>query len=125
MGGISSNDTLIYKSMLYKYPISTGDSWQVHRLLYDTYLQEFVIEDTLTTFTCVATDEKFATSAGAFTCYVYHHRITIYEEPGEPIEDWDFYEYMAPGIGHVGTLIRSGVDGHLKWKIGLYDYQIN
>ena len=43
MGGISGNDTLIYKSMVYKFPISKGESWQAHRIYYDYFLQEFEV----------------------------------------------------------------------------------
>ncbi len=125
MGGISSTDTLVHKMLLYKYPAQEGDSWEIQRLLYSYYTQEYEIEDTTTTYTCVATDEEFNTPAGTFICYVYHHRITIWEEPGLPIEDWDYYEYYAPNVGRVGTLIRSGLDGRLKWKTWLFDYRVD
>ncbi len=125
LGGMSSTDTLVHKMLGYKYPAQEGDSWEIQRLLYNFYTQEFELEDTTTIYTCVATDEAFTTPAGTFTCYVYHHRVTIWEEPGLPIEDWDYYEYYAPGVGLVGTLIRSGIDGHLKWKTWLYDYQVD
>lgn len=121
LGGISSSDTLLKRILQLKYPVNAGESWQVPRLVYDLIERRFLIEDTLT-YTCISTNEQFETPAGAFDCYVYHHRI----RPADDINDyWDYYEYYNLEIGHVGTIIKSLKTNYIIFKILLYNDSIN
>jgi hypothetical protein len=118
LGGLASKDTLIDKLLYLKYPVARGDTWIAPHLTYDLILNRFFVDDTLS-YNCVSTDEELVTPAGTFQCYVYHHRIRPEEDV---LEYWDYYEYYALGIGKVGTIIRSSLDGSMKSKSLLYLY---
>ena len=112
-GGIASEDTLIDKLLYLKYPVARGDTWKAPHLTYDILIKRFFVDDSLS-YCCVSTNEQLDTPVGTFECYVYHYRIRPEEDV---LEYWDYYEYYVPGIGKVGTVIKSSLDGTLKYKI--------
>lgn len=120
LGGLASEDTLIDKLLYLKYPVARGDTWIAPHLTYDVLMKRFFVDDTLN-YSCVSTNERLGTPAGTFECYVYHYRIRPEEDV---LEYWDYYEYYVPGIGKVGTIIRSSLDGSMKYKSLLYQFVV-
>lgn len=103
LGGISSNDTLMNRTLLYKYPIRKGESFPVPCLTYHLYEHKWNYTDTLT-FTCVDDSAWFHTETDSFLCVVYNYK----REQAEDVSEWlDAYEYFHPGIGCVGKIIKS------------------
>lgn len=121
LGGISIRDTLVRKVLKLKFPVEVGESWQFPSLAYDLGERKFVLDDTLT-FTCVSTDTPFVTLVDTFQCYVYKYS----QRPEEDVlEIWDYFFYYTPGVGLVGTEIRSQTFGGLKSRSRLYDFHVN
>jgi hypothetical protein len=120
LGGFSSSDTLIKKVFLLKYPASPGDTWTVPHIVFDSYLNKFVIKDS-TNYDCVATNQELSVPCGTFSCYVYHFRM---KPASDVVEEWDYYQYHAPQIGLIGTIVKSSIDSTTKFKILLYKYNV-
>jgi len=106
LGGISPNDTLFYKSLMFKYPANVGESWSTIRINNDFY-GRFYFFDTLK-IDLVSKDETIDTPAGKFKCHVYHYR----KKPVDDVNvEWDYYHYYLPGIGRVAYITKSTSDG--------------
>jgi len=121
MGGRTSSDSIFVKLFLLKNPALSGDTWQVPRLVYYFYSGQFGIQDTLV-YDCFATNEEMVTLVGTFTCTVFHHRV---QPQPDVFEQWDYYEYYAVGVGPVATIVKSSIDGSLKFKTLLSEYSVN
>ena len=120
LGGISPTDMFISKIFRYKYPADVGEEWQWYRLACRYVDLKFTLSDTLT-ITCVGKNEPFETRAGTFKCYVYNYQ----RLPAEDVsEKWDYYLYYAPGIGKVGSIIRSTLDNSIKFRRILIRYYV-
>ncbi len=120
LGGFGSEDTLILSVLNIKFPAAQGDSWRVPHLVFDVLLRKFTVRDTLV-YSCISTGDQLATPVGTFDCHVYHYRIRPEDDVSEY---WDYYDYYAPDIGKVGTVIRSSYDGSLKRRQLLYKYTL-
>jgi len=121
LGGMNSRDILVEAILKLRYPVLPGETWQVLHLVYNYYEGKFIFEDTLT-YQCIATDTEFETLVGTFICHEYHYRIHPEEDV---LEDWDVYNYYAPGIGPVGLVVKSSLNGFIKWRRVLFSYKIN
>ncbi len=120
LGGFASEDTLVLSALNIRFPVAQGDSWRVSHLVFDLLLRKFTVLDTLV-YSCISTADQLATPAGTFDCYVYHYRIRPEDDVSEY---WDYYDYYAPDIGKVGTVIKSSLDGSLKRRQLLYRYTL-
>jgi len=123
LGGIAEKDTIFFKSLFLKYPVSYGETWELPYVYYDAQNQRFEFSDTTTKYTCIYTDEAFNTEAGEFKCIVYHFR----EKQAEDVLGyWEYNLYYSPSVGFVGAEIR-GSYGNSNWldrTIVLKDYKI-
>ena len=113
LGMVAPTDTFITEPVLeYKYPVEVGESWQVPVLVYNPYEGGIFFGDTLT-YACAAEDEPFATPLDTFQTVVYHYYY-------HPVEDvlayWHFFQYVAPGVGPVGTAGYSSFDSDYLYE---------
>ncbi len=101
LGGIAENDTLLYKTLLYKYPAEVGESWKTVRISY-VYDLGFYFLDTLTV-SLVSKNETISTPAGDFNAYVYSYR----KHPSDDIAgELNYYHYFIPELGRVAYITR-------------------
>lgn len=120
LGGISPTDTLLYKTLLFKYPAEVGESWRVIRINYDDYEEKFYFDDTLTV-SLVSKNEIIETPAGKFKCHVYSYR----KRPADDVSvKWDYYHYYLPGLGRIAYITRSSDDQSIRDRILLSDYKV-
>lgn len=102
LGGIAERDTLLYKSLLFKYPARVGESWTAIRINYDQAFGNFYFFDTLSV-SLVSKDEPIVTPADTFQCYVYTYR----KKPSYDIAlELDYYHYYIPKLGRVAYITR-------------------
>ncbi|MHA2028917.1 MAG: hypothetical protein ACW99Q_05965 [Candidatus Kariarchaeaceae archaeon] len=123
-GALTENDTLISKTLLFKYPTNIGDSWFMHN--FRIHLDGTISIADSVQIECYANDEKFETLIGNYDCHVYHYqiisvfgktlsllnKITDYPEnllsiiePDDSTYILDIFLYYKPGIGRVGAFI--------------------
>jgi len=120
LGGISPTDTLLYKTLLFKYPAEIGESWRVVRINYDDYEEKFYFNDTLTV-SLTSKNEVIETPAGKLKCHVYSYR----KRPADDVAtEWDYYHYYIPGLGRVAYTEKSTYDQRIKGKVLLLDYKL-
>ena len=124
LGGLTKTDTLITMYLKLKYPSVENDSYQVIGLRYSRSNEIFYIKDTLM-FSLVSTSDTLETPAGKFTgCYVYNYRI----KQADDVSGFDdFHDYFVPGVGLVGTIVRTVVrnkSGGITYKLLLSSYSI-
>lgn len=124
LGGLTKTDTFVTKYLKQKYPATKEDSYQVPRLVYSRSNEIFYIKDTLM-FSLVSTSDTLETPAGKFTgCYVYNYRI----KQADDVSGFDdFHDYFVPGVGLVGTIVRTVVrnqPGGITYKLLLSSYSI-
>jgi len=120
LGGVSPTDTLLYKTLLFKYPAEMGESWRVIRINYDDYAEKFYFYDTLTV-SLVSKNETIETPAGKFKCHVYSYR----KKPADDVfVKWDYYHYYIPGLGRVAYITRSSDDQSIRDRVLLSDYKV-
>ncbi len=96
-GTMSSMHTRIVRSLLVKYPVSVGDTWQ------HAYIETSRVE-------CVAVNEEYETPAGTFKCHVYKFQTPHY----------DIYSYYVPTIGAVAHIAKQ--NGEILFKQSLFRY---
>ncbi len=121
-GGVSPTDTLIVKELWRKYPGQAGESWLVSLMIYRSLTTfKFEIADTQKV-DLIATNEPFETPLGNLRCYVYRYPYPVSDDV---FPEWDAFEYYAPGIGLVGMVVKSRLDGRLLGQRVLYDYRVN
>lgn len=104
VGGISSTDTLIQKSIYYKYPESVGQSWDFFAASYNFNSSTFFVIDTIA-IEVISLNDTFETEFASYkNCYVYR-----YSEigQGDGVFHWHHYIYIKPGIGIVGVETRD------------------
>ena len=121
MGAITDNDTLLIKSLAYKYPAEIGDSWERLVIDYSNPAEKFYIADTLT-FSLIDKGVKYQSEIGDFNCYLYEFQ--GYPSPDIPT-NWRFKYYLSPGNGIVGRLTTSDLDNSVKQDYSLIEYKIN
>jgi hypothetical protein len=97
-GGITGKGTYaVSKSINYKYPVRTGDSWPCD---YITVAADTFRVDSTYIKDCSAASETLTTEAGAFNCVVYHSQARY-------LSGWeDIYSYYSPGVGYVGYIYK-------------------
>jgi len=104
-------DNVIGKSLIYKYPVMAGESWQA--LIFFAGFSS-VPSDVI----CLSTNEKFNTPLGDMECHLYRY----------PVIDMDSYSfeyvYVKKGLGIVGY-IRKSVDGISHRKGTLKSFVVN
>lgn len=130
-GYYSSYDTLIYPSLIYKYPIIVGSKWN--------HITTSNVSEQLDTliYDCLSDDTVFTTPLGSFNCYVYHYSIPTSGRGGLGIcpnqkylttllkqttnDTAQIYIYCTPGIGLIGgeTYIDSLVSKSVLSEYGL------
>ena len=120
-GGLARTDTLLTSLLNYRYPAKVGEKWPLVRLSFSNERREFYRRDPLT-MQLVAKDEPFVTPAGTFRCHVYKFS---FKPSDDVLEEWDVYEYYAPGVGRVGEVVRGQMDDRVINKLTLYDYHLN
>lgn len=118
LGGISKTDTLLYKALLFKYPVQGGESWNVIRINYDDANQRFYFFDTLAV-SLVSKDEPIETPAGEFKCYVYKYSK---RSAFDVYENWDYYHYFTPGIGRAAYIQINSITGRPLDRLYLMEY---
>lgn len=101
LGGIAATDTLLYKSLLFKYPAKVGESWTAIRINYDSVYEKFYFFDTLSV-SLVSKNEAIETPGGGFNCYVYSYRRQL-SDIAVPL---NYYHYYVPGLGRVAYITR-------------------
>ena len=117
-GGMSDEDTLIWKYLEYKYPVEVGESWHVPWISCSRKEHHFYFEDTLA-YECISFDHEFKTPLGTYNCIVYHYQIKLADDVAKPR---DVYDYFMPGIGFIGrTYGRQERPYHTQL---LYSYYI-
>jgi hypothetical protein len=87
MAVTAPNDTLLTFAPYLKCPVGVRESWEVPVVEFDSYAQRLVVTRRRKV-ECVDVKARIGTSAGEFSCIVYHWR----ERP-EPdvLEEWDYY----------------------------------
>tara|TARA_R110002124_G_scaffold109723_2_gene263122 strand:- start:3097 stop:3852 length:756 start_codon:yes stop_codon:yes gene_type:complete len=127
-GGISPSDTLLLRSMQYRYPTKAGEQQEFPTLSYSFSKLQFSVQDTITIET-IGTNETFESEWATYKgCYVYR-----FQEVGkeDAVYIWDHYVYIKPGIGIVAVDTRqhySGGEDPEDLTIGqwiLIDHQLN
>lgn len=120
-GGIVGSDTILLDFLYLKYPVKTGDSWQVPFLAYDYSKIGFLSSDSATNYTCSGTGEEFQTPIGTYRCLVFHWR----EKPEEDVQDyWEHYTYFSPGIGMVGEVVKSSLTDSVIYRVVILRYAL-
>ena len=127
----SEQDTIIFRCIHFKYPVSEGDEWFFHNAD-----ENGVIMDTIS-FKCLSINEQFKTPSGNYNCVVY---------------TWDFYEdetilerlnllkklkplikrdydlgiklYFMPNIGWVGATVENIDTNEINYKRVLDSYYL-
>lgn len=122
LGGIAKKDTIFRKFLYLKYPVKQGETWEVPYMYYNQMSERFEFRpDSTLKYICISTNEKINTEIGEFRCIVYHFK--EYPEVDVPTY-WNYYLYYSPGIGFIGSEIRSDLDNSIKHKIILVNYGI-
>ncbi|MFZ5980019.1 MAG: BACON domain-containing protein [Candidatus Zixiibacteriota bacterium] len=106
-------DTILYRTMLLKYPVTVGEKWIVNEGGYSYEME------------CVSLNENLSTPAGTFPCVVYKEGDIItyggekntYRSPlfsnrstlsyNKNIEEAELFIYFSPGVGYVGALEKD------------------
>lgn len=122
LGGIAEKDTIFQKFLYLKYPVKQGETWKVPYMYYDLVNERFEFkQDSTLEYTCISTNERIDTEIGEFRCVVYHFK--EFPEVDVPTY-WHYYLYYSPGVGYIGTEIRSDLDNSIKQKIILANYKV-
>ncbi len=119
LGGIAARDTLLHKTLLFKYPAEVGDSWTTVRIDYDHW-DGFYYLDTLTV-DLVSKDETIETPTGNFQCHVYHYRKKL-DDIFVPL---DYYHYFIPDVGRIAFISKWADDQAIFDKMLLIDYKLS
>ena len=123
-GGISPTDTLILKTIQYKYPGEVGDEQEYPTLSYAFQELEFSIQDTITIET-MGVSETFESEWATYKgCYVYRFS----EISWDPVYHWDHYVYIKPRIGVVAVetiQLTSDIPNDVVGQWILVNHRIN
>ncbi|GIV58050.1 MAG: hypothetical protein KatS3mg042_1777 [Rhodothermaceae bacterium] len=121
VGGVNEQDTLLLSenTLRLRYPAEVGDRWTAYRLSYDW--DEGSFSSMPLDYELLSTAAPYQTPAGEFICYQYHFRF----RPAEDVfEEWDVYEYYAPGVGRVAEVIKGSFDGRVIQTTELLSYHV-
>jgi hypothetical protein len=121
VGGVNEQDTLLLSenTLRLRYPAEVGDRWTAYRLSYDR--DEGSFNSMPLDYELLSTTAPYQTPAGEFICYQYHFRFRSAEDV---FEEWDVYEYYAPGVGRVAEVIKGSFDGRVIQTIELLSYHV-
>jgi len=97
--------------LMFKYPVSVGDSWPV--VLYNAKtIDPFYYSRGTTDYSCVAVDEPFITKCDTFSTIVYH----ILNKWGINGYHQHIFEYFVYGLGRVGTVAYLSSDSTYQYE---------
>jgi|GEM_PF-3335093 len=103
LGGMAMGDTLLNKTLLYKYPIQRGETFTQIFPRYNKYDEAWCYPDTII-YTCIDDSAWFHTNTDSFFCVVYNYQV----EQAEDVSAWlDISEYYCHNIGCVGKIVKS------------------
>lgn len=108
---IDSSKGIHDAQLMFKYPVSVGDSWPV--VLYNpTTVSPYFYSRGTTDYSCVAIDEPFVTECDTFSTIVYH----ILNKWGINGYHEHIFEYFVYNLGRVGTVSYLSSDSTYQYE---------
>lgn len=118
LGFISEYDTLIFKAIYFKYPVSPGESWLVPNIGTD-YNGKFYIDDS-TLMSCVDTNVQVITEIDTFSTVIYSYETKLDDVATPHVHSYSY----TPGIGLIKKVIKNKGSTETLSTLILQDYCI-
>ena len=114
LGTASDSDTLYYRTLFAKYPVSSGEVWE--KSFYTCWIYGEIVLVGSINAECISVDYTYETPLGTFKCICCHEQYYFNQTL------MDFYYYFVPRIGLVSALGYS--DGVYTSKKVLTGYNL-